>query len=330
MKEIKKIVKAIKNSNSFIITSHINPEGDSLGSQLAMASLLKAMNKRFIVVDNDKVPKHYAFLPDSKIISNDIKKCKGRFDAGIVLDCPNLRRTGRVKEVITNADTIINIDHHVSNEYFGDINWVKKDASCVGEMVYRLYKECKVKITKKAALYIYIAILTDTGSFNYTNTSGTTHEIISELLSYGIEPYDVSRRVYENKTIGELRLLGKVLSGLKVALDGKVAYAAARKSVFKETKTGPQACENFVNFARSIRGTDVAVFFRESIDKKNKFHVSFRSSGKADVNKIASFFGGGGHKSASGCIVYGNFNNVKSRVLDKVKSEIRRRNSLSK
>jgi len=330
MKEIKRIAKTIKNSNNFLITSHINPEGDSLGSQLAMASLLKAMGKRFIVIDHDKVPKHYAFLPDSKLIATDTRKCEGKFDVGIVLDCPNLRRTGRVKEVITDAKVILNIDHHVSNEYFGDINWVKKDASCVGEMVYMLYKELKVKIEKKAALYIYIAILTDTGSFNYTNTSSATHEIISELLGYGIEPYDISRKVYENKTPGALKLLGQVLCNLKVVLDGKAAYASVKKSDFKKTKTGPQACENFVNFARSIKDVEVAVFFRESIDKKNKYHVSFRSSGKADVNKVASFFGGGGHKSASGCIVYGKFDKVKSRVLAKVKSEIGRRNTPNK
>jgi len=322
MEKIEKIKDAIKKLDNFIVTSHINMEGDSLGSQLAMAGILKNMGKNFVLYDNDKIPDRYQFLPHVDLVKNRISS-KTKFDAAIVLDCPNLRRTGKVKSTVKKAGFIINIDHHVSNEKFGDINWIEKDTSSVGEMIYKLYKNIGCKITKEVALHLYISILTDTGSFNYSNTSSATHEIVSELLGHGIEPYSISKSIYENKTLGEIRLLGEVLSDIKVVLDGKVAYAVVHKKLFKKTNTTSTACENFVNFARSIKGVNVAVFFREDMKKDNLFHASFRSSGKIDVNKVASFFGGGGHKNASGCILKGNFEDAKRKVLKRIGDEFK-------
>lgn len=326
MRTIESIAKSIKKFNRFLITSHINPEGDSLGSQLAMADLLKNLGKDFVILDNDKVPGHWRFLPNVELIRNP--ECRNlpkssSFDAAIVLDCPNLARCGKVKKAVKKTGCIINIDHHVSNERFGDLNWIEKDASSVGEMIYRLYKKLNCKIRKEAALCMYIALLTDTGSFNYSNTSSVTHEIVSELLGYGIEPCDISKNVYENKTFGEIKLLSKVLSSLKTIENGRIAYIVVRKKLFEETKTQSSACENFINFARSIKGVKVAVSFREDIKKKDIFHVSFRGAGEVDVNKLASSFGGGGHKNASGCTMRGNFEEIKRNILKRAKSELR-------
>jgi len=322
MEPTKKIINAIEKFNTFLIVSHVRPEGDSLGSQLAMANLLKAFGKDFVILNSDKVPAHYAFLPQVNLIQNVIGRKKKKFDAAIVLDCPNLARTGKVKNVIKDVGYIINIDHHPGNENFGEINWSEKRASSAGELVYRLFKASGSKITRQTALYLYIAILTDTGSFNYSNASAATHEIVSELLGYGIEPYDVSKNIYENKSLASLKLLGLALSGLKVTANGKVAYMAVGSELFRRTKTGPSDCENFVNFARSVRGVEAAVFFREDIEKKGLFHVSFRSGKKVDVNRIATTFGGGGHKSASGCAVQGVFVDVKRKVLKRVCDEL--------
>ena len=212
--------------------------------------------------------------------------------------------------------------HHPGNEKFGSINWAEKGASSAGEMVYRIFKAARCKITRQTALYLYIAILTDTGSFNYSNASAATHEIASELLGYGIEPYDVSKSIYENKSLASLKLLGEALSGLKVTAGGKVAYMVVGSNLFRQTKTGPSDCENFVNCARSVRGVEAAVFFREDSGKKGLFHVSFRSGKNVDVNRIATSFGGGGHKSASGCVVQGMFVDVKRKVLKRVRDEL--------
>ena len=327
MTAINKTKKALKGFNRFLITSHINPEGDSLGSQLAMANLLESLGKECVIYNNDRVPAHYLFLPGSRLIRQALGGKKKKFDAAIVLDCPNLRRTGRVMSAVKKCRFIFNIDHHVSNERFGDLNWIETGASSVGEMIFTLHKKMNCEITKETALYIYIAILTDTGSFNYSNTSRATHEIVSELLAHGIAPYDVSKSIYESKAIGDIRLLGRVLSGLKVSAGGKLAYIVVRKKLFKNTGTTPLACENFVNFARSVKGVEVAVFFREDMKKKGYVHVSMRSGKKIDVNRIASFFGGGGHRSASGCTVRGNFENVKKKVLSRIKSELKRRHN---
>lgn len=320
--EIQKIKKAIEKYGRFLITAHINPEGDSLGSQLAMASLLRALNKDVMIINSDAVPEHFRFLPGADLIRGKAKVANKKFDAAIVLDCPNLGRTGVVRGIVKKTECVINIDHHVSNEHFGDINWVEKQASSAGEMVYRLFKEIGVGITKEVALYLYIAILTDTGSFNYDNTSAATHEIISELLGYGIAPYDVSKCVYENKSVRAVKLLGEALSGLEVTAGGKIAYLAVRKKDFERTKAKPMDCEDFVSFARSIKGVYVALFFREDKKKANHFHVSFRSKGKVDVNKVAAQFGGGGHRSASGCTLTGSFYDVKKKVLKRVSDEL--------
>ncbi|MBN1354580.1 MAG: bifunctional oligoribonuclease/PAP phosphatase NrnA [Candidatus Omnitrophica bacterium] len=323
MSDLKAITEKIRRFNNFLITSHVNLEGDSLGSQLAMANLLKCMGKNSTILDSDAVPARYRFLPDAGLVKNKLGKKERKFEAAIVLDCPNIGRTGRVKNVVKKIDYVINIDHHISNEKFGDINWIDKEASSAGEMIFKLYNETGCEITPPTALYLYTAILTDTGSFNYSNTSAATHEIVSELLGYGIKPYEVSKNVYENKTEGEIKLLGRILSGIRVTSGGCIAYAAAGKNDFMLTGTQPSSCENAVNFARSIDGVKVAVFFREDIKKKNVFHVSFRSTKEADVNKIASFFGGGGHRNASGCTVMGSFDSVKNKVLNKVKNALR-------
>lgn len=322
MKQAKKVAKAIKKYNRFLITSHINPEGDALGSQLAVANLLKGLGKNFVILNSDKVPAHYQFLPRADLIKYRISARCRKFDAAIILDCPNLQRTGKVKNIAKKAKCIINIDHHVSNENFGNINWVEKNVSSVGEMIHTLYKTLRCEITKEAALYLYISILTDTGSFNYDNTSSATHEIVSELLGYGIAPYDVSKSIYENKTLGAIKLLGKALAGLEVTKEGKVAYIVICRKDFKETKTEATACENFVNYARSIKGVDVAAFFRENMRKRNLYHVSFRSTKKVDVNQIALHFGGGGHKNASGCTIRGSLEEVKKKVLKRIRDEL--------
>ena len=158
MEPTKKIIKAIKKFNTFLITSHVRPEGDSLGSQLAMANLLKALGKDFVILNSDKVPVHYGFLPQVDLIEGVIGRKTKKFDAAIVLDCPNLARTGKVKNVMKDIGYIINIDHHPGNEKFGNINWAERQASSAGEMVYRLFKAASCKITRQTALYLYIAI----------------------------------------------------------------------------------------------------------------------------------------------------------------------------
>ena len=319
---MKKVIEAIRKYRRFLITAHINLEGDSLGSQLAMKELLKGLGKEGYIVDSDAVPGHYKFLPGADEVSNKIDR-KLAFDAMLVLDCPTLKRIGNVRELIRKDRPVINIDHHVSNEVFGDINWVEPHASSAGEMVYKLFKETGAKLTKDTALCLYIAILTDTGSFNYDNTSSLTHEIAGKLLGYGLKPARVSESVYERRSLSDIKLLGLALATLKVNKKGNVAYLEITRDMLKRTGADIAKCEGLVNYARSIENVEVAVIFKENTEDKGKINISFRSKGEADVNKIASFFGGGGHVKASGCTIKGTLADVKRKVLARVEKELK-------
>ncbi len=327
---ITKVIEAIKKSSSFLITAHVNLEGDSLGSQLAMKELLNNLGKAAFIVDSDSVPEHYKFLPKAEEISKRIDK-NLVFDAALILDCPTLKRIGKVKDLISKDKLIINIDHHVSNEKFGQVNWVDPNASSAGEMVYRLFKEMGVSLTKEIALCLYIAILTDTGSFNYDNTSSVTHEIAGELLGYGVDPARVSEDVYERRSVADIKFLGMVLSTLQVNKTGDVAYLEITRNMLNQTGADVSKSEGFVNYARSIDKVKVAIIFKEDLIDSGRINVSFRAKGDdVDVNKIAAYFGGGGHAKASGCIVDGRPDEVKRKVLAKVEEVLRGRDTSSR
>lgn len=318
---MEKIIRQIKKHKRFLITAHINPEGDSIGSQLAMKELLEKIGKRVAIVNNDPVPEHYKFLSASRFIRNEPNK-NFDFDAAIVLDCPTLKRIGRVNGLLTDDKIVINIDHHVSNEKFGDVRWVDPAASSAGEMIYMLFKRLGVKPSKDAALCMYIAILTDTGSFNYDNTTGRTHQIAGELLGYGIDPAAVSEDIYERRDIIDIKFLGLVLSTISVNKTGEVAFLEITKRMLKATHADAAKSEGFVNYARSINGVRVAVIFKEDLKKPGIINISFRSKGDVDVNKIASAFGGGGHIKASGCVVAGTLADIKKKVLLKIEEAL--------
>jgi len=319
-----KIISAIKKYKTFLITAHVNLEGDSLGSQLAMKQLVHAMGRKAVIVDSDSVPDHYRFLPGADEVSTDVGAAPD-FDALIVLDCPTLKRIGRVNSLIRKNTPIINIDHHVSNELFGNVNWVDPRASSAGELVYRLFKKTGVVLTKESALALYIAILTDTGSFNYDNTSSATHDIAGELLGYGLSPASVSESVYERRTLADIKLLGLVLSTLKVNRTGDMAYLDITRAMIKTSGADIAKSEGLINYARSIGGVKIAAIFKEDLKCKDRINVSFRSKGDYDVNNVAAHFGGGGHIKASGCTVKGTLASVKKRVMKRVEEELRRK-----
>lgn len=321
---MQKVIQAIRDHKRFLISAHVNPEGDSLCSQLAAGELLSILGKSFCIVNSDPVPAHYRFLPKADSISTDLLRRRD-FDALLVLDCPTLKRIGGVADIIPKGTTIINVDHHISNEKFGEINWVDSSASSAGEMVYRLFKEMNITITREAALCLYIAILTDTGNFNYDNTSRLTHEIAGELLGYGLDPAVVSESVYERRSLEDIRLLGMVLSTLKVNRAGDVAYLEMTRNMSEESGADIAKSEGFINYARSIDGVKIAILFKEDLKDLNRINVSFRSKADVDVNGIASHFGGGGHTKASGCMLEGTLADVEQKVINKVEETLARK-----
>jgi len=240
------------------------------------------------------------------------------YQAVIIMDSPDLARIGRVNDYIKKDSVIINIDHHISNVNFGKYNWVELDYSSTGEMVYDLFKAFKVKIGMDEAVALYAAIMTDTGSFRYSNTSSKTHRVTAELIDIGVKPYEMHSRIYETSSIQDTNLLGEALQTMKITDDGKIAWLWVTKEMLKKTNASLEGTEGIINFGRSIGGVEIAVLFRET-GTKDRVKVSFRSKGAADVNKLAGYFGGGGHPAASGCSVLGKIEEVEKKVLEKAK-----------
>jgi len=309
--------QAIKKFNKFLITSHINPEGDAIGSQVAMSYLLKKLGKEAIMLNDSPVPKLLQFIKGTEHILKEMPH-DFNYQAVIILDSPDLARIGRVNEYIKKDAVIINIDHHISNINFGKLNWVEPEFSSAGEMVYDLFKAFKVKIGMDEAVALYAAIMTDTGSFRYSNTSSKTHRIAAELIDIGIQSYEMHTKIYETVSIQDTNLLGEALQTMKLTEDGKIAWLWVTKEMLKKTKASLEGTEGIINFARSIDGVEIAILFRET-GTEDRVKVSFRSKGKVDVNKLAAAFNGGGHPTASGCTVFGKIEEAEKKVLEKAK-----------
>ena len=311
----------LKKNKKFLISSHRSLEGDAIGSQLALAELLNGMGKQAIPLSPEPIPETYRFLPGIKNIKDATKIKIFDYDVACVVDCTDLDRIGDNRKFLDYNRPLINIDHHISNTYFGAINWVEPKMSSTGEQIYHLFKEAKINISKNAALYIYVAILTDTGSFRYANTTANTHRIAAELIEKGLDPTYIYRRIYEGAHRSRLALLSTVLSTLDLTRDGKIAWVKVTKDMLKKHKTGMRATEDFINFPRSIKGVKIAIAFRQV--GKYVIKVSFRSNEGVDICKLAKLFGGGGHPSASACTLLMNMPEAEQAVLSKAKRHLK-------
>lgn len=320
---LKNTIACIKNNKAFLITTHLNPEGDAFGSELAFYRILKALGKRATIINEAGVPCEYDFLPGTKFIRKFKKNLKGmKFDCFVVLDCSDLKRCGDVSILNAANSPVLNIDHHISNERFADINWIEPQASSTCEMVYKLYKKLHIPLNRDAAMSLYVGIMTDTGSFHYPNTSAFTHKAVSELMGYNLDITQIYKNLYEDIPFGDMKLLSKILPTIRRAVFGKVAWFQIKQNVLKNKKISFDLTEHLLSFARAIKNVEVAVLFKENLGTKFEIRVNLRSQGKVDVNKIAQIFGGGGHKTASGATVKGRIEEVRRKVLAKIRESL--------
>jgi len=317
---LKKIVAQIKNHDNFLVSSHVNMEGDALGSELAFSRLIKLLGKNAVIVNEDKLPYGYGFLPGVNTIKKYKDNLKGvKFDCFVVLDCSDIKRTGEVYRMNNEGKPVLNIDHHISNTKFGTFNWIDPYVSSACEMVYQLYKKMRVKLDKEAALCLYAGIVTDTGSFRYSNTTSTTHEAAAELLNFGIDVVGVYKNIYGNLPFNELQLVAHVLGEMKRRNNGRVIWFEAPASLLKKYKARYiDLTDHVMNFGRAIEGAEVVVLFKENLGVKNEVRVNFRSQGSIDVNAIAQSLGGGGHRTASGCTIHGKLSDVRRQVMKQI------------
>jgi phosphoesterase RecJ-like protein len=237
----------------------------------------------------------------------------------VVLDCSYLSRTGEVYRLNSQQKPVLNIDHHISNAKFGDINWVEPATSSCSEMIYKLYKAMRIPLERDTAVLLYTGILTDTGSFRYSNTTSFTHRIVSELLKFNLDISQIYKNVYENIPFEDMQLLAKILPTIRREASGKLVWFQIKKNLLRNKKLSFDLSEHILSFGRAIKDAQVVVLFKENLGVRNEIRVNFRSQGKVDVNRIAQSFGGGGHKTASGATIYGEIEQVRRRVLAKIK-----------
>ncbi len=323
-KRFDEIIKEIKKGRKFLTVSHVSPEGDAVGSLLGITLALRSLGKDVTAYLEDPVPGTFDFLPGAETIVHSLEGA-GPFDATFAVDCGQKERLGRGFTELKEPGTIINIDHHATNDRFGDVNVVEPDASAAGELVYDLVKAASIKITRDIATNLYVAIHTDTGSFRYSSATADSFTKAGELVRAGVNPWDISRRVYENYPARKYRLLGLVLSTLDIIKtsedkDSDIATLVVTMDMFRKAGAEKDLADGFVNYARGIEGVGVGVLFREI--STSEYKVSMRSKGDVDVAEIAMHFGGGGHRNAAGCALKGSLEEVKARVISAIRDKM--------
>ena len=324
MNSLKKLVEFVKKSDNFLVTSHTNPEGDALGSELALYNLLLKLGKSALILNEDDVPESYSFLPGKENIKKFIYSPRRRinFECMIFIDCSDEKRTGEVYRMNSGNKPVINIDHHISNQRFGDINWIEPKASSCSEMVYKLYKKFRIPFDRDTAICLYTGLVSDTGSFRYRNTTSSTHRAAAELLKYKIDVPFIYKNIYEDIPFEDMKFLSRILPGMKRMAKGRIIWFEIKQNLLKDKKLTFDLTEHVLAFARSIQGVEAVALFKENLGVKDEIRINLRSQGKVDVNKIASCFGGGGHQAASGATVKGKIDTVRRKVLAKIKIAI--------
>jgi phosphoesterase RecJ-like protein len=314
--EIQKIVDAVRTRQHFVISSHSRPDGDSIGSQLAMAYTLRALGKNAVVVNADPAPPPLMAFPGvPEIVIAPAVEAK--FDAAIIMECGDLARTG-----VTGLDRffVVNIDHHPGNTGYGQINWFDAKAAACGEMVFDLVRALGVPLSLEIATHIYLAILTDTGSFHYSSMSPRTFDICRETLEAGVDPVLVARNVYDSNNMGRLKLFGAVLSAMQIDQSGRIAIVYLDHEMARAAGGTYEDTEGLINLPLTVKEIQAVVFFKQ--DESDQYRVSMRSKGLIDIGAVAKEFGGGGHKNAAGCTVTGPVDALQKQFVEKIERAI--------
>ncbi len=296
----------------FLLTSHSRPDGDSIGSQLAMAFALDALGKQVRIVNSDAAPDHYQDFPGMERIEIS-RRVTADVDAVIVMECSDLGRSG--VEGLDNQ-FIINIDHHAGNRLYGALNWHDESAAACGEMVFDLIRALGVPLSLEIATHIYLAILTDTGSFHHSHITPRTFDICRQTVEAGVVPATMARRVFDSNSFGKLKLIGALLDSMELLDGGRLAVLHMDDGMLAACGCTNNDTEGLINLPLTAREIQAVVFFKSGPD--GDVRVSMRSKYDVDVRRVASEFGGGGHKNAAGFTVRGSLDSVRQGILDKL------------
>ncbi|MEJ2695310.1 MAG: bifunctional oligoribonuclease/PAP phosphatase NrnA [Candidatus Sulfobium sp.] len=307
MKAPKEILSVFKREKRFLVATHISPDGDTIGSGLALAAALEAMGKETAVYCRDRIPKYYRFLPGQEKIARGLKEVTKTARVLVLLDCNSAQRAGVERHTFPLS---VVIDHHETGSDFGDLRWIEPGAAATGLMVYHVIKAMGVRFTREMAVNLYTAIAVDTGTFRFSNTSAEVLAAGAELVRYGADPGHISRQLYESWEEKRFRLLMMTLDTLEIK--DRMAIVFITREMFDKTRTRAADTENFPNFPKMIGAVEVSASFRQKGAKTWK--VSLRSRGKVNVAGIAELFGGGGHANAAGYETEGSARTVKDAL----------------
>jgi bifunctional oligoribonuclease and PAP phosphatase NrnA len=311
---IPEILGEIERNSTFLITSHEGPDADAVGSSLALANYLSSLGKDVTVYLCDPVPENCAFLPMADRVLQELPDRD--FEVCFVLDVGEFRRAGKAITSSSRIARFINIDHHLGCENFGVHNLIDPQACATAALLYRIIKARGDQVDYPTALCIYTAVLSDTGSFHYSNANPESFAIAGEMIACGVKPWDVSENLYESEPRAKITLLALALTDLTISPSGEYASITVTQDMYRQTGGNAELTDGFINFPRKIRGVQVALFFREL--NEGEFKVGFRSKGKVDVSAISACFGGGGHHNAAGCTIKGSLAEVKALVFDRL------------
>jgi bifunctional oligoribonuclease and PAP phosphatase NrnA len=319
--ELQRIVEAVRTRRRFVISSHSRPDGDSIGSSLAMAYALEALGKDVRVVHKDRAPSPLLSFPGVQNITI-ADRVEGEFDAAIIMECGDLARTG-----VEGLDRffLINIDHHPGNSNYGQINWFDAGAAACGEMVFDVVSALGVPLMREIATHIYLAILTDTGSFHYSSISPRTFDICAQALKAGVDPVLVARNVYDSNNMGRLKLFGSVLSSMQIDSSGRIAIVYLDHEMARAAGGTYEDTEGLINLPLTVKEIQAVVFFKQV--EGDEYRVSMRSKGDIDIGAAAKEFGGGGHKNAAGCTVTGAIDALQKLFIEKIERAIELENA---
>jgi bifunctional oligoribonuclease and PAP phosphatase NrnA len=316
---MKQIIQQLKNSRSVLIASHVNPDGDAIGSLLAMGLAMDALNIKTTLYNESNIPAVYRFLPEVHRIQNEISRVHP-YETAIILDCSNIDRIGRATDIVTQIPMIINIDHHATNTRFGERHLIDKKACATVELVFRLLKEMEIPITTAMAESIYTGIVTDTGSFRFSNTNAAAFAICNEMVQLGVKPIHIARHLYGPYSLGRIKLLNQALESIEISNNGSLSLMTLTQKMLRETRTQPEDADGLIHYARRIEDVKMAALIQEQangskqVTAEKKYHVSLRSDGAIDVATIAAAFGGGGHPSAAGFTMESTLKKIKETI----------------
>lgn len=316
-RKLDNILNLMRENQSFLVVSHENPDCDALGSTIAMALVLRGLEKDVIMYNADGVPEHLRFLPECSGVTDSLDGAANEVDVVMLLDCADVSRPGKEFEgfILKNGSTLALVDHHATNSAGSEYCFVDEGASSTGVILYRMIKRLGIPISPDVAECLFSTIVGDTGSFRYSNTCSETFTIAADLVNCGADPERISRFIYDNEPLRKVMLRTLAMNTLEV--EGKIAFLHVSSEMFRQTGTEKEHTEGIVSMARAIEGVEVAVFLRQ--ESAIGWKVSLRSKEYVDVAQIAGRFGGGGHRKAAGCEISAPLSTVKRRLRSSIR-----------